>query len=246
MAASRNYAPAVPGRDDAPGGTPRRPLGSIGAVLLAYVGGTVVAVLLVSLSGAATNSTAYNLLSFVGLWCGFVGVPVYLSRTRGTGSMATDFGLRLDGARDVGLGVAAGLLAYGIVGVYSALIKAAGDHVNLGHEATQLSGHGLGAGFVVFAFAAGIGAPIAEEIYFRGLTQPVLQRYLGGVGGLVVTSVLFGFAHLGDNPIEVVLPLAAFGAIVGTLAWRTGRLGPGIIAHITFNGITVVAIALSR
>ena len=236
----------MPGREPASGGEVRRPLGSIGAVVLAYVGGTVVAVFLVSLSGAATNSTTYNLLSFVGLWCGFVGVPVYLSRTRGTGSMATDFGLQLDGVKDVGLGVAGGLGAYGTVGIYSALIKAAGDHANLGHEATQLSGHGLGAGFVVFALAAGLGAPIAEEIYFRGLMQPALQRYLGGVGGLLATSVLFGFAHLGNNPVEVVLPLAAFGLIVGALAWRTGRLGPGIIAHITFNGITVVAIALSR
>lgn len=237
---------AVAARDAATGGRTGRPLGSVGAVLVAYVGGTVMAVFLIGLSGAATNSTTYNVLAFVGLWCGFVGVPVYLSRTRGTGSLSTDFGLRLDGARDAGLGLAAGLLAYAIVGAYSSLIRAAGDHANLGHEATQLSGHGLGAGFVVFAFAAGLGAPVAEEIYFRGLTQPVAQRYLGGVGGLVLTSVLFGFAHLGNNPVEVVLPLAAFGAIVGALAWRTGRLGPGIVAHVTFNGITVVAIALSR
>jgi membrane protease YdiL (CAAX protease family) len=236
----------VAGRETANGGKLARPLGSIGAVVVAYVGGTVIAVFLVSLSGAASNSTTYNLLSFIGLWCGFVGVPVYLSRTRGTGSLAADFGLRLDGAKDVGLGIAAGVGAYALVGIYSALIRAAGDHANLGHEATQLSGHGLGAGFVVFAFAAGIGAPIAEEIYFRGLMQPVLQRYLGGVGGLLATSVLFGFAHLGNNPVEVVPPLIAFGVIVGTLAWRTGRLGPGICAHITFNGITVVAIALSR
>jgi membrane protease YdiL (CAAX protease family) len=34
--------------------------------------------------------------------------------------------------------------------------------------------------------------------------------------------------------------------VVGLLAWRTGRLGPGIVAHMTFNGITVIAIALSR
>jgi CAAX protease family protein len=237
---------AVPAREPATGGNAARPLGSIGAVLLAYVGGTVVAVLLVGLSGATTNSTTYNVLSFVGLWCGFVGVPVYLSRTHGTGRLSNDFGLRLDGARDIGLGLAGGLAAYVIVGAYSSLIRAAGDHANLGHEATQLSGHGLGAGFIVFAFAAGVGAPIAEEIYFRGLTQPVLQRYLGGAGGLAVTSVLFGFAHLGNNPVEVVLPLAGFGAIVGAMAWRTGRLGPGIVAHVTFNGVTVVAIALSR
>jgi uncharacterized protein len=144
------------------------------------------------------------------------------------------------------LGVACGAVAYGLVEGYAHLIKAAGDHADLGHEATQLSGHGLGLSFVVFGVCVAIGAPIAEELYFRGLAQPVLQRTFGGAGGVAVTSVLFGFAHLGSNPIEVVFPLAVFGAIVGTLAWRTGRLGPGIVTHMTFNGITVVALALSR
>jgi membrane protease YdiL (CAAX protease family) len=142
--------------------------------------------------------------------------------------------------------LAAGLVSYGVVEVYSAVIQALGDHANLGHEATQLSGHGLGPGFVVFALAAAVGAPIAEEIFFRGLAQPVLQRYLGGVGGLLVTAVAFGFAHLGSNPIEVVVPLAFFGVVLGALAWRTGRLGPGIVAHMTFNGVTVVLLAASR
>ncbi|HEY2430680.1 MAG TPA: CPBP family intramembrane glutamic endopeptidase, partial [Acidimicrobiales bacterium] len=188
----------------------------------------------------------YNVLGFLGLWSGFVGVPVYLSRTRGTGRLSRDFGLRFGGPADIGLGLAAGLVTYGVVEVYSAVIQAFGDHANLGHEATQLSGHGLGAGFVLFGLAAAVGAPIAEEIFFRGLAQPVLQRYLGGVGGLGLTAVAFGFAHLGSNPIEAVVPLAVFGAVLGVLAWRTGRLGPGIVAHMTFNAVTVVLIAASR
>jgi len=235
----------VPGRDAPTSGT-RRPLGSIGAVLAAFFGGYVVAVLLIGLTNPKTNSTTYNVLSFVGLWCGFVGVPVWLSRNRGTGRLSTDFGLRIDGPKDVALGIAAGGISYVVAEGYSAFLRAVGDHANMGHEATQLSGHGLGAGFVVFALAAAIGAPIAEELFFRGLTQPVLQGYLGGAGGLALTSVLFGFAHLGNNPIEAVVVLAWFGAVLGALAWRTGRLGPGIVAHIVFNGITVVAIAASR
>jgi len=216
------------------------------AVVLAYLGGTVVAVLLVGLSGARTNSPVANTLGIVGLWTGFVGMPVYLSRTRGTGRLSTDFGLRFGGPADLGLGLAAGVASYLLVDGYAQFLKAAGDHADLGHEATQLSGHGLGFGFVVFAACVVVGAPFAEELYFRGLAQPVLQRTFGGWGGLAVTSVLFGFAHIGSNPIEAILPLALFGAVLGLLAWRTGRLGPGIVAHMTFNGITVVALALSR
>jgi uncharacterized protein len=225
---------------------PEPDLGGVGWILAAAVGGYLVAGLLVGFSGAAVNSPVYNVLSFVGLWAGFVGVPIYLSRTRGTGRLSRDFGLRFGGPADVGLGLLGGLCAYGAVAVYSAVIQALGDHANLGREANQLSGHGLGPGFVAFALGVAVGAPIAEELFFRGLTQPVLQRRLGDVGGLALTAVLFGFAHLGSNPIEAVLPLAFFGAVVGLLAWRTGRLGPGIVAHMTFNGITVIAIALSR
>ena len=231
---------------------PPPPLGGIGAVLAAYGGGTAVAVVLVSLvvaAGARTDDVFATAASFIGLWAGFVGVPVLLSRVRGTGRLSADVGLRFGGPADVGLGLAGGLLSYGAVGLYSLVISSLGDHADLGHEAQRLFGpshHGLSAAFYVGAAAAAVGAPIAEEIFFRGLSQPVLQGYLGGVGGLALTSVAFGFAHLGSNPIEAIFPLAFFGAVVGTLAWRTGRLGPGIVAHMTFNGITVVAIALSR
>jgi len=215
-------------------------------VVLAWTGGVIVASLAVALTGFTLNSSPYTIVAFAGEWTMLAGVPIVLSRTRGTGRLSTDFGFRLGGPADVGLGVGAALVAYALVWAYGVLIRVAGDHADLGHEAKTLSGHGLGIGFVAFGLAAALGAPIVEELYFRGLTQPVLQRYLGPAGGLAVTAAFFGLAHLGNNPIEVVFPLAVFGAIVGGLAWRTGRLGPGIVAHITFNGITVVALATSR
>jgi membrane protease YdiL (CAAX protease family) len=225
---------------------PQVPPWGFTAVVLGFVGGYVVASLLIALSGARTNSAVANTVGIVGLWAGFVGVPVYLSRTRGTGRLSVDFGLRLGGPSDLGLGVASGVGSYLLVDGYVRLFQAAGDHANFGHEAQQLSGHGLGIGFIVFAVTVAIGAPFAEELYFRGLTQPVLQRYLGGWGGLLATSVFFGLAHSGSNPGEAIPALALFGVVLGMLAWRTGRLGPGIVAHMTFNGITVVALALSR
>ncbi len=229
---------------------PRPPLlGGILAVLAALAGAIFASGLLVSLAvaaGAHTNDAAYTAAGFAGEWVGFVGVPVYLSRTRGTRRMSTDFGLRFGGPGDIGLGVAAGLLAYGVVEVYAAVLQALGNHADLGHEATQLSGHGLGFGFLVFGLTAAIGAPLAEEVFFRGLAQPAFQRYLGGVGGWVLAGVLFGFAHVGANPMEAIGALVFVGLVLGALFWRTGRLGPGIVAHMTFNGITVVALALSR
>ena len=45
--------------------------------------------------------------------------------------------------------------------------------------------------------------------------------------------------------IELRPALVAFGAVLGTLAYKTGRLGPGIIAHMAFNAVTVIALLLS-
>ena len=211
----------------------------IGYLLAAVAGGLAVA------TGAGTYDTLTVTLSLIGLWIGFAGVPVFLSRTRGSGRLSRDFGLRLGGPGDIGLGIAGGLVSYGLLEVYSVVLRQF-DHVDLGKGTDKLAGHGLGLGFVVFAVAVAVGAPIVEELFFRGLVQPAMQRHTGGVGGLVLTAAMFGLLHVGDNPIEAALPLAVFGVVVGALAWRTGRLGPGIVAHVTFNGITVVALALSR
>jgi membrane protease YdiL (CAAX protease family) len=40
--------------------------------------------------------------------------------------------------------------------------------------------------------------------------------------------------------------LVIFGVVLGGLAWRTGRLGPGIVAHLAFNAITVIQLAATR
>jgi hypothetical protein len=202
-------------------------------------GGLVVA------AGAATTDSITNAATFFGEWGGFVGVPVWLSRTRGTGRMSADFGLRFGGPGDLGLGVAGGAGAYFVVALYGALLRQF-DSANLGHEAHSLFDKSYGAGFVLVGLCAALLAPVAEEIFFRGLVQRALQRRLGGVAGLVITATIFGFVHLGANPLEAVPPLVFFGVVLGMLAWRTGRLGPGIIAHVTFNSITVVAFAISR
>ena len=232
------YAPAVSGRP----ATQHQPWG-LGEAAAAYLGGLAVAIVAGSIAvsaGAGTTDAVTTTVTFLGEWVGFVGVPVWLMRTR-----HADFGLRFAGIKDFAVGIAAGLGVWAVVAVYSVVLRQF-DKVNLGHEAQQLSGHGLGPGFVAFAICAGIGAPIAEEVFFRGLLQPAMQRRVGAVAGLVVTAVLFGLAHASGNPVEAIPPLSLVGLVLGVLAWRTGRLGPGIVTHMTFNGITVVALALSR
>jgi len=99
------------------------------------------------------------------------------------------------------------------------------------------------------AFAAVVAAPIAEEFLFRRVLQGWLEGWLepqapqwGGVAAVVVSSLAFALAHLGQGLAWV--PLFFFGLVVGTLARQTGSIVPGVILHGLFNAVRVVLVVL--
>ncbi|MBN1490017.1 MAG: CPBP family intramembrane metalloprotease [Phycisphaerae bacterium] len=82
-------------------------------------------------------------------------------------------------------------------------------------------------------------APMAEELFFRGIMQSFLKQYLGSRWrSLLLVSLIFGMAHYGQP--QVVLPLAALGLILGYLYERRGSLVAPIILHILFNTRTIL------
>jgi len=89
----------------------------------------------------------------------------------------------------------------------------------------------------------GVGAPIIEEIFYRGLLQrSLIKRGLPAGLAIGITSVVFGVSHFE----ALQLPgLVLAGAVFGVLAHRSGRLGPAIAAHVGFNLVTVVALLLA-
>ncbi len=110
---------------------------------------------------------------------------------------------------------------------------------------------GLATGFVTWAprmLAApelifkvlGIGLFIAlpEEILFRGVMFNMMQKVSVGRWGpwpaLLVSSIIFGFAHVNNPPLGdpryVVLAIIA-GLAYGWCYLRTGSLMPGVFAH---------------
>ena len=95
-----------------------------------------------------------------------------------------------------------------------------------------------------------IGAPLIEELFFRGLVQTRLVDRYGAAVGIGVTSVLFGAAHLIGwvGPITFVFATAITGAgiVLGLLRHLTGRLGPAILAHVCFNTQALVVVWLLR
>lgn len=82
-------------------------------------------------------------------------------------------------------------------------------------------------------------APIAEELFFRGMLYPVLRRRWSPRWAIVANAMLFALVHF----IPLLLPALFFIGLI--LAWvreRTQSIIPGILLHAMQNGLVVVAI----
>ena len=94
---------------------------------------------------------------------------------------------------------------------------------------------------LLFAITATVLAPLFEETLFRGVLLPVLGKRYGGVWGVVISALVFGIAHLslGELPALFVLGLG-----LGWLRLQSGRLGPSVLMHGLWNGLTFANLLL--
>jgi membrane protease YdiL (CAAX protease family) len=224
------------------GDRPRWGLGdAIAGWILGVVGATVLGSLVpVGRSGKPTLGG--EALSEVGLWIGLVGVVVLASRRKGTGSLADDFGLRVE-RRDLSglaLGVICQLVA--VPAIYVPLSWLIGQR-DVGKPARELAAQAHGVPYVGFALAVAVVAPVVEELFFRGLVLRSLERRVGTAWAVVGSAVAFGLAHF---ELLQLPALVGVGVVCGVLAVRTGRLGPGIFVHAAFNAVAVATLAGSR
>lgn len=168
------------------------------------------------------------------LWIGLLGVPLWATRRKGSGSLGRDLGLAMrwsDPLRGLAFGVVAQVAfvvvvppLYRLVGVDAGKIGETAD--KLGERATSPF-----SALLLFVIVVLI-APVIEEIAYRGLWLRAAERRWGTVAGVGVSAVVFGVTHFQpyDTPI-----LIAFGLVLGFLAARYRRLGPAIWAHLWFN-----------
>lgn len=99
-----------------------------------------------------------------------------------------------------------------------------------------------GAGIVLFVILAVVMAPLFEEIFFRGFLFRGFSSSWGWVAGACVSSAVFGIAHL---QLDIFVPLFALGFALAWVYKRTGSLWTSIAFHALFNGLSVLAWALT-
>ena len=187
-------------------------------VLAALGGGTDVADVSIGVLGASLAAAWVCYL--VGMWIA--------SDQVGTGRFADDYGL---GFRPIDLiGVGIGVLSQLVVVnlVYLPLQWLWPDTFTddrLQENAKELIDRATGGSAVLLVVLVGVGAPIVEELFYRGLLQrSLLARYSAGS-----SSSGWRCCSPSSTSASVEYPgLFVFGLILGFCAMRTGRLGMSI------------------
>ena len=165
---------------------------------------------------------------------------VFVSRVKGRGSLAADFGFRLQPADLRALAIGAALeigLAIAVLPLLSLTRDA--EPQQLLRDLNQSRGTPP---VVLFALGAVVAAPVVEELLFRGLLLRALLRRFEPVGAVLISAVVFALIHyVGDPSTLPFLPaLAGLGAVLGVIALRTNSLSRPILIHAGFNLTTTV------
>ncbi len=194
--------------------------------------------------GVGRESPWLLLGSACGLWSGLLGACRLAIRRHGSGSWR-DLGLRfrpVDLALGLGFGVAA---IFGVAQIARLL-----DFVGITPERESMMDPFPNTALtrVILVLVAVVGAPLVEELFFRGLLQSGFTARWGPRVGVVAQAVVFGLVHLGPvdarGNLGVFLIIAPLGIVLGAIRVGFRRLGPGIVTHAVYNAI-IMAIVLS-
>ncbi len=180
---------------------------------------------------------AYTALLQIPLWIGLLGPLVWTARKSDT-DWADLVRWRFT-AKDVVIGLIAGLVLQLMVPVaYSLVFSIVGER-DVGAPARELAARATGPGIAVLILITVVGAPIIEEVFYRGFLQPLMSAWMPKWAALVGASAVFAGIHF--QPLQFPA-LFVFAIAAGGWALRFGGIGRSIWTHIGFNATSVVAL----
>ena len=92
--------------------------------------------------------------------------------------------------------------------------------------------------------AVGVGAPLSEELLFRGFLFSSLARSrIGFMGATVLTTAAWTALH-GNYSIVGLLEVGAIGLYLSWVLWRTGSLRVTIFCHALYNSLLTALLAV--
>jgi uncharacterized protein len=217
------------------------------AWLACWMAGNVLGAAAIGLSGrdagSADTPVWVTLVAALGLWIPIVVGLRAISRTYGLGTLAQDYGLvfRPIDALGVPIGVLTQLvlvrLVYWPLETWFPETFTVADREE---NARTLYDSAHGAWMLALVLIVVVGAPLVEEMLYRGLLQGAFVRRVDDVLAVVIVAVWFALIHF--RPVEYP-GLFVVGMVLGTCALVTRRIGLGIVAHAAFNATGLIWVA---
>ena len=207
------------------------------------IGWAVVVPIVVAALGAslADDLTIVELsVSTAAAWIVLMLGLAVASRKFGSGAPISDFrlGFRPIDLVGVPIGAATQLVLVPLVYVpLRGLWPDAFSNEQIEERAQDLVDRAGGANAVLLVLVVVVGAPIVEELVYRGLLQRSLTSAVGAAGGLTFAAAWFSLIHFSP----VLYPgLFVAGVIFGGGLLLTGRIGMGIVTHASFNAAGLI------
>jgi membrane protease YdiL (CAAX protease family) len=179
-------------------------------------------------------------LSSVAIWVVYIIGPTLVTRLKGDGPNAELWPrlLAKDVPNGIVIGVALQLLVLPIV--YWPILRL--TDVEPGASAEELVDLIDGPmDLVILTVVVAIGAPLAEEFFYRGMLLQGLRRRFPDIVAVLVSSGLFALVH-----IQPILYPGTFvlGVVAAIATLKTRRLGMAWAMHIGFNSATLVTLLI--
>ncbi len=221
----------------------RRPLWGLGDVVIT-LGLTVLLALVVGglLEAIGAPKGVTVIAGGLAGWVGLAGWPMLITRLRGNGPHI-DLGLRLT-RHELGWGVVTGVIALVLAAVLTLISTAIFGEFDsaAGEVARSIVAESNRFALIGFGLMLVVGAPIAEELAFRGLLFAGLRkRGVRPALTVVITAVAFALFHF--EPVRLGV-LIAIGLVLGVARARSGSLGVSIVAHAVNNAPGAIFVML--
>ncbi len=174
-------------------------------------------------------------------WIVLAGWPLLTTTLRGNGPRI-DLGLSLSW-RDVGWGALGGVVALFAAGIAASITQIfVPDLTSTAADAAdeiQDSGRLV---IVVFSLMVMVGAPIVEELFFRGLFYGAVRKAgASALWTIVITAVVFAGFHVEPLRFFVLLPTAL---VLGWVRWKTGSTAAAMVTHGLVNAPGAILLLL--
>ncbi len=208
-----------------------------GMVPIARAARTVVrqAVLSAGVTEAGLQSTLLFVSTVIQASVMILGVIILVRRK---GAAFRELGLVWDdSAAKILTGLAGGMVLAFVVIILGSLLEKLAGPIPPQEVENVLRSFKKGNHFILAFISISVLAPVSEELYFRGMTYPVIRARFGPAAGMILSALFFGALHL---DIYRLVPLSLGGMALAWFYEKTGSLLTSIVAHSTWNTLMLV------